>query len=219
MLGTWGNNNFDVNLRISYWWCTSPCLWAGDNFIVTTWTVPTFSFAHLPQMQSECRDLKTGCCWLNGWTLTRVLPTYALQSEQKSSPHQPSINKCTNGHKHYGHHPAILMRLQQLNLQCLVPYIIWHKNSFTQALTDNDELASHLQLFYSSKESFEQLVQHQPHSSKSQQILPHFDDVLVKVWKEPPTHHSIAAYFNLGKGVSIYSSNVYMTTLLTVLLW
>ena len=141
------------------------------------------------------------------------------------------VYKCSNGHTVYGHHPDLLKRLQQSNLQCLISFKLWHKTGFTQALIESVQQsllaglslqqiergfhANCVQRYYSIKEKFEQLIRHPSCASGFQQVFPHFDDVPVKLWKEFPTRHSIAACYLLRfwENELAYTQKMSMTTL------
>lgn len=118
-----------------------------------------------------------------------------------------------------------------MNLQCLIPFKLWHKTGFTQALIEFVQQSLHAGLtlqqieqrlfsnrvhqFYSIKERFEQLVRHQPYATRPQEVFPHFDDVPVKLWKESPTRHSVAGCYLLHfwDTESAYNHKMCMTTL------
>jgi len=80
--------------------------------------------------------------------------------------------------------------------------------------------SNHVHRFYSIQERFEQLVRHQPYATRPQEVFPHFDDVPVKLWKESPTRHSIAACYLLHfwDTESAYNHKMCMTTLSSLLI-
>lgn len=86
-------------------------------------------------------------------------------------------------------------------MQGLIPYKLWHKTGFTQALyssmqlIENELLSYCVQHFYSLIENFRQLLNVYPCDSTFQAHFPHFDDNsdFSKIWRESPTRHSLEA--------------------------
>ncbi len=201
---------------------------------VIVWS-PLEQYPHLSPACPKCEVDHAGPSTLVAfdWTDGHSQQCYprALHDVSSSALLISRLYKCSVGHVVYGHHPSLLNRLQQMNLQCLVPFKLWHRTGFTQAFMEYVEQALHTGIslqqlesgllsnrvhrFYSIKRKFEQLIQHQPYTGQSQQIFPHFDDASVTLWKDSPTRHSIAACYLLHfwENESAYTQCMRMTTL------
>lgn len=147
------------------------------------------------------------------------------------------VYKCSNDHIVVGHHPRIVQQLSEMHLQCVVPFKLWYRSGFTQVFIEHVQqalntgnslmqietsiLSNRVQYFYSLREKFEQLRLHQPPNSQLLEGFPHFDDIQSKLWKDMPTHHSIAACYLLDywEKDSAYANTMSCTTVSSENAW
>ena len=122
------------------------------------------------------------------------------------------IYYCPHQHQVLGHHPDIIHRFTASNLQCLVPFHLWHVTGFTCILVDyidhacqlgtpmqqieNMLISNHARLFYTLKDTFQQLQQLQ-----SLPEVPNFNDESIRfmqlkhvfLWqRESAFHHCMS---------------------------
>ena len=119
------------------------------------------------------------------------------------------IYYCPHQHRVLGHHPDIIHRFTASNLQCLVPFRLWHVTGFTCILVDyidhacqfgtpmqqieNMLISNRARLFYTLKDTFQQLQQLR--SLPEVTSFPNFDDESIRFWRMSPMRHAIEACF------------------------
>ena len=122
------------------------------------------------------------------------------------------IYHCPNNHRVLAHHPDIIRSFTTTNLQCVVPFHLWHVTGFTIPLVDHVTdmcesgvplngiqkmlTSNRLRLFYKLKEEFCKLVN--TRSSIENTNFSDFESDLVNFWRSSPKHHAISACYLLN---------------------